>query len=186
MDDLFSPDDPDLLAQQEGSQEYYLRVAGESIRTYIGWHLAPNIGQVSEVTVGGKGIAMLPSKYVTLVHGVYLIDRDSQELVEPRNYYWDQLGWIEFFQQPLIGQRLRVEFRHGYDDVPMNVKAVAYEMVAANANAPVGTSASVKGMVSPAGYRLEYGSPTSVPGYGFNLNDDQKSRLAAYKLSWAI
>jgi hypothetical protein len=183
MEGLFSPTDPDLAAYRELSPDYFLRVASDYIRTYLGWHLAPNIDQTSIVEVGGRGIAMLPSRYVTDLYKVSFVSTSnvvSEEPVDPGAYYWDALGYIQFnsYRHPLIGQRLQVEFQHGYDAVPLDVKSVAYELVSTSQEAPAG---NVKGMSTPGGYRLELSQP-----YGFNFNADQTRRLSAYKLGWAI
>jgi hypothetical protein len=195
MDDLFSPTDPDLIAYQQGSQEYYLRVASATIRTYLGWHLSPSITDLKDVQAGAKGITMLPSRHVTEVYHVTMIDAaDMETLVDPDSYWWDEQGYIEFNGYgPPLGQRLRVKFQHGYKETPLDVKAVAFELIAANgANSPDsgsgsggggGYSGPVKGMTSPGGYSVDFSAPSNVPFYGMNLNSDQMKRLSAYRLS---
>lgn len=191
MDDLFSPDDPDLIAYQEGSQEYYLRVASATIRKYLGWHLAPSIRDIKEVEAGAKGITMLPSRYVTNIYSIRIVHSDDTVPVDDGAYWWDAEGYVQFSGfGPPIGQRLRVDFQHGYDEVPLDVKAVAYELVAANSSGGSGggvggASGPVSGMVSPGGYRVNFSSPSSsdVPFAGFNMNPDQMQRLSGYKLS---
>ena len=172
MSDLFDPDDPDWAEYQQQSPEYYLRVAGHAIRSYLGWHLSPSLEQTVEVPVGERGLLMLPSRYVTEVASLTI----SDTVLDPEEYVWDVGGWIEtghyFFDA--WPNRATVTFTHGYEDMPLEVKQVAYEMVEATIATPAG---NVSQMSTPAGYRISLSDPA-----GFHFSAAQQQVLAPYRL----
>lgn len=173
--DLFSPEDPDWANYQAQSPEYLLRVAGTAVRNYVGWHLAPNVQQTVDLVVGSKGIVMLPSRHVTKVSSVVQWDRE----VAASDYWWSEDGWLEL-RCYCAGNRVQVTFDHGFPAVPDDVKAVAYELVkAGQSNAP---SSNVASMSSPSGYSVSFRNGDTATGGGLMLNDDQRYRLANYRI----
>lgn len=184
MPDLFDPDDEDWVEYQQSTPEYYLRVASEAIRTYLGWHLAPSITETLTLPVKQKGLIMLPSRFVTAVESVTIAD----EVLDPSSdFIWDSGGWINtgsyyFYDTPrwpnvATSWQLKeavVEFTHGYPEVPLPVKQVAFELVKSTMTTPV---SNVSQMATPAGYRISLSSPA-----GFNLNEGQQRLLAPYRL----
>jgi hypothetical protein len=197
---LLDINDPDWAAYQAGDPEYFLRVCGETIRTYCGWHIYPNEQlTISNVEIGSRGMITLPSLYVTAVHSVTLqASGDTNEVVlDPEQYNWFQKGWIEpvgwqwygaysgFYYGPDNWSYLpvyqfglaTVVFNSGYDVVPDPIKQVAYELTAWTG--AFKTGGDVKEVASP-GFRLALGD--SGGGTGMNLNDNQKNRLAPYRI----
>ena len=182
MTDLFDPDDEDWAAYQQQSPDYYLRVAGDAIRRYLGWHLSPSLTQTVEVPVKQKGLLPLPSRYVT---GITSIEIDER-VIEPSDYDWDEGGWIQtglyYYDTPRwspatsswLPNLATVTFTHGYAETPLTVKQVAYELVESTIATPIG---NVSQMATPAGYRIQLSSPS-----GFYLSDGQRQLLAPYRL----
>ena len=182
MADLFDPGDLDWAEYQNHTQEYYLRVASHVIRAYLGWHLSPSLTETIQVPVKQKGLILLPSRYVTEVTNLTI----GNELLDPDDYVWEQGGWIQTGQlysdtnrYPASVSAWRVNeasvtITHGYDEVPLEVKQVAFELVETTIATPVG---NVSQMSTPAGYRISLSMPA-----GFSLNEGQQKILAPYRL----
>ena len=172
--DLFDPTDPDFT-QPQPTPEFLLRVAGSTIRTFLGWHLAPNYSDTITTTVGSKGIVPLPSRHVTYVNEVVVDGRT----IPPSDFFWSEEGWIELPAHR--GQRVKIIFEHGYDKVPDDVKAVAYELVKqGQSTAPTG--GNIASLSSPGGYSVSFNNTAGTEGTGSGLSDDQRSRLANYRV----
>ena len=201
MDPLLVPTDPDYIAFNAGDPAFLLDSVGETIRTYCGWHLAPSMTfTLDKLEVGSAGIVMLPSLYVTDVTNVTLFNTpDSDGIVlDPTSYVWHENGYIEpvsrtnfgavtgYWYEPgpvflplSGGTRASVTFTSGYDDLPADIKRVAFELAGwANGLGPDGSGGDVKIIRSP-GFELGLGGKVAL---GMNLNPDQKSRLASYKI----
>lgn len=173
MPDLFSPDDQDWADFKDRNPEYLLRVAGSFLQEYLGWHVSPSLTETLSVTVGQRGIIMLPSRYVTAVTQLKISDT---VLDVETDYTWEKGGWIEtrrvFFSE--WPNKAEVTFTHGYADCPLEIKQVAYELVNSVLDSPAG---NVTQLSTPAGYRVSLAMPA-----GFNLNAGQIQLLAGYKL----
>lgn len=174
--DLFSPDDPDWADYQEQSPEFFLRVAGSAIRNYLGWHLAPNVEQTTRTKVGSKGIVMLPSRHVTEVASVTMWGK----VLPDTEYWWSEEGFLEL-RCYCQDEEVDVIFSHGYDEPPDDVKMVAYELVD-TAKTTVPTGGNVAALSSPGGYRVQFRDSTGLGSDGFQLNDEQRYRLANYRI----
>jgi hypothetical protein len=191
MDDLLQvgraapSSDPDYLAFASGDADFFLRAAGEVIRDYCGWHIAPSISDVYEkLAIGSQGIIMLPSGYVTEVTSVTITSPAGDTVLDPAtDYVWYRQGFIEavsplwrygygapYGSSPALAT---VEMTHGYDVVPLAVKAVAYELAQSASEL---SSGSVKAISSP-GYRIQWG-----PLSGVVINEGQIGRLSKYKI----
>lgn len=182
MTDLFDPDDEDWGEYQNRSPEYYLRVASHAIRRYLGWHLSPSITETIVVPVKQRGLVPLPSRYVTAVTSVEIAD----EVLAADDYEWNESGWIQtgrlFYdtsRYPTSSSSWRLDqatvtLTHGYQETPLEVKQVAYELVETTAASPV---SNVAQMSTPAGYRI---SLSREPG--FYLSEFQQKVLAPYRL----
>lgn len=183
MSDLFDPDDEDWADFQNHSPEYLLRVAGSAIRKYLGWHLSPVREETLEIPIGQRGLIMLPSRHVVDVESVVIAD----ETLDPdTDFIWNPGGWIQTGQyyyrkdNTIAGWRgmspnlATVTFTHGYAEVPLEVKQVAYEMTVQVMTAPVG---NISQMSTPAGYRIQLSAPAE-----FVVNPGQERLLAPYRL----
>lgn len=174
-DDLFDPADPDLT-QPQPTPGFLLRVAGATIRTFLGWHLSPNRCDTIETRVGSKGIVPLPSRHVTYINGVVV----NGQNVPPSDYWWSEDGWLElrYYQ---LGQRVTVIFEHGYDEVPDDVKAVALEVVRqGQSTAPTG--GNISSLRSPGGYAVSFNTSAGTVASGSDLSEEQRLRLANYRI----
>ena len=207
--DLLDPNDPDWLKFQEQDPEWFLRVAGDTIREYCGWHIWPNIAVTDlRLPIGSKGIIMLPSRYVTDVVSVTAFPRsDDPQVLDPAtDYVWDQAGWIERVGSPRWGDVagyyygpdpyylpvwqagfVGVSFNHGYEVVPTTIKQVAYELAMSTTLIRVG---GIKSISTP-GFRLQPGGGDSSGGSGggaggASTTASQRNRLARYRVGGVI
>jgi hypothetical protein len=200
--DLLDPNDPDWQSFQSKDPDWFLKVAGDAIRVYCGWHLYPNITATEpQLPIGAKGIIMLPSRHVTDVASVTVFPKSDQPCVlDPdTDYIWDEEGWIQRSGFPLWGDVYSgyyygndpyylpvwqagiasVVFNHGYDEVPADIKEVAYELATSTTmfSASPGT---IKEIATP-GFRLSPGAD-----FGANLSVNQRNRLANYRIGGVI
>jgi hypothetical protein len=199
VQDLVSTADPDWQAFQTKDPDWFLKVAGDAIRIYCGWHLFPNVQATKVSPIGAKGIIMLRSRYVTDVSNVTVFPKSNDPCVlDPeRDYTWYADGWIQRNGWPLWGDtysgyyygndpyylpvfqagEAQVTFNHGYDVLPNPVKEVAYELALSTIQMRAG---NIKEIATP-GFRL-------APGqcFGLSLNDEQKNRLANFRIGGVL
>ena len=196
MVDLLDPSDPDWVSFLRKDPAWFLKVAGREIRRYCGWHVYPGrVVTESQLEIGAKGIITLPSRYVTDVSNVTVFPQSltAQTLTYPNDYLWFKGGWIERLGYPYWGELytgyyygndpyyLRVwqagwasvTFTHGYDQVPDDIKEVAFEL----ASTTVRNSGGNAKEINTPGFKLTLTQP-----YGATLNQDQKNRLANYRI----
>lgn len=188
--------DPDWVHFQANDPAWNLKLAGEAIRRYCGWHIYPNLQlTLNNLRIGSKGIIQLPSMYVTDVSSVMVQDSDglTNQFLSPDQYTWFQYGTIEPRDSSNWGSSsgnyygpenwtylpvsqtgaVTVTFNSGYAAVPVDVKGVAYELATTNIEVSAG---NVKEIQTP-GFRLQL-----LQAYGANLNAQQKNRLAPFRL----
>jgi hypothetical protein len=182
MTDLFDPEEEDWVEFQNNTQEYYLRVASNAIRKYLGWHLSPSVTETIVVPIGQRGIIPLPSRYVTNVSRVEI----AETVMDADGYTWDKAGWIQtgrYYYDPSSAwptvaswqdHNATVTLTHGYAEVPLEVKQVGFELAQDAMSTPV---SNVSQMSTPAGYRITLSSPP-----GFYLSVGQQQVLAPYRL----
>lgn len=93
---LASDRDEDWAKFRRDDPEWFLRAAGELIRVFCGWHIYPNVTEtVGKLTVGTRGVIMLPSPHVTDVEQVTLYHGEHPHTLQPDEYLWHEAGWIE-------------------------------------------------------------------------------------------
>lgn len=204
MDPLVSSTDPDWAAYKDGDESYLLGAAGELIRRFCGWHIAPSLTvTVPKLRIGSANIIMLPSLHVTDVSEVVV----GEEIVDPNSYAWFESGYVQlgvnaawmgrywdhvgggpgggYAPDPQVsrlagvptglGRIADVVMTHGYTDVPVEVKQIAYELTSAASEMPAG---NVRDIQTP-GFRLRLSQDA-----GLALNAGQMDRLSSFKLSW--
>lgn len=194
---LVSVSDPDWAAYRTDDPEWFLRVAGRTVRQYCGWHIYPNVRVTKhKLKVGGHGIIMLPSGHVTAVDSVTIHRGAHEHHLHHDEYAWFEAGWIErkgltayndgWFAGPAIFGNdpfylpvtepglASVTFSHGYPELPEDVKAVCFELAEA---AMTLRSGNVEMLEAPIGYRVQLSQNA-----GANLNDEQRARLSAFRI----
>jgi len=209
VQDLLDVNDPDWQSFSSTDPQYYLRVAGATIRTYCGWHIYPSLTVTADqLAIGARGLIMLPSRHVTAVDSVVLFagSGDPWTLNPDTDYRWFAGGWIEQTSYPLWGWNYgayyygpdgpafpagsqagyaQVGFTHGYPAVPEDIKQVAFELANWAIQVNGASGGNVKEIASP-GFRLVVGTSSGGASLGMNLSTDQKSRLANYRIGGAL
>jgi hypothetical protein len=193
---------PSLLTDQDYTKfatldiQSFLTAAGERIREYCGWHIYPELTTQGKYDLSGDGTIMLPTTHLTGVSCVSPPYPDANPIAEG-SYFWDERGWISFtpYQYgfaptpasvnlwpidtvrlfdayPKHNLRLNVTFTHGYPTVPSVVAEVGYELLMRTLEKPAGVASQVQ--AGP--YKFVFQE------FGLILSDDQKNRLAKYRL----
>lgn len=184
---LLSSDD--LASFQASDQDWFLNAAGEVIRAFCQWHIAPSITVTDKVPVNPDGTIMLPSLYVTNVESLTIHGLE----IDPTSYYWHQAGYIRrhnndsYFQWPLwplendrpfrefpspLAIHADVTYTHGYPELPAVVAAVGLELASRAMELPAGVATQIE-----AGPQV-----ISLGALGLVLTDEQRRRLGPYTL----
>jgi hypothetical protein len=202
--DLVQANDPDWADFQSGDPDYYLRVAGTTLRKYCGWHLFPSKSEtITKREIGSHGIIDLPTRYITAVASVVVENRTDPEnpiTVDPTQYVWFPEGNIQlttsapggwswgwpgaYFYGPDAPYYLPVynfglcdvTLTHGYDILPDDVKQIAFELAKSSMKLAPSGIGNVKEVGSPQ-YKTVFGTTP-----GMTLTPDQKCKLANYRV----
>jgi hypothetical protein len=156
----------------------WLAAAQKSVRSYCGWHIAPNLEQ--DITLDGDGTKtlLLPSMHVTDVASVLV---DGKDLVGEID--WSAKGIVQL-RRGVFPDRLgsiKVRLRHGFDVGEVaDVSSMILRIAKRAANGP-GVIASQSANGSSVSYLTAGGAPISVP-----LLQIEKDSLNPYKLTWGI
>lgn len=174
----------------------YLAAAGDRIREYCGWHIFPVLTTTGKYDLSGDGTIMLPTTHLTGVQSVSPPHPGATPLAEGA-YFWDERGWISFTSYsygfapspasvnlwpidtvrlfdpyPKHPHRMSVTFSHGYTKVPHVVAEVGHELLMRTLEKPAGVASQVQ--AGP--YKFVFQE------FGMILSEDQKKRLAKYRL----
>src|SRR5947209_7814379 len=134
----------DLAQFQASDPNWFLTKAGEVIRAFCQWHIAPSITVTDSVPIAPDGTIMLPSLYVTGVGSVSIHGLQ----MDPTTYHWHQAGYIkrhrrDYWEWPLwplqsdkpfreypspLALHAQVTYTHGYPTIPDVVADVGMEV----------------------------------------------------------
>lgn len=196
---------PPLLSDDDYSDfagldtDWYLSAAGSTVRSFLGWHCAPSVTETRYVDMTGDGTILLPTRHLTGVTSV-TPPWSGATAIASTCYHWDDRGWITFKNRgfgfapnpssadlwpidtvrlfdayPKRERRMVVEFTHGWPNLPYPVAEVSYELVMRMMEKPAGVAEAVQ--AGP--YKFNFQE------FGCVLSDDQKNRLAPFKLAGA-
>lgn len=174
--------------------DYFLAAAGDRVRRYLGWHVYPSLTTTGVYDMSGDGTIMLPTRNLTDVTAVSPAWNSEQTI---SGYHWDQRGWISlsargygfaptpasvslwpidtvrmFDAYPKHQKRVQVTFTHGFEAMPPAVAEVGYELAMRAMEKPAGVASQVQ--AGPYNFKFSE--------FGLVLSDDQKNRLAFYKI----
>ena len=194
MSYILDSSDPDYIAYNSADEDYLLRSSFELIRRWCGWHIAPSLTMtVPKLHVGSAGIIMLPSLYVTDVSEVVV----NNKILEPDTYMWREEGYVQvpvtaswsgsdygyrpggYLPTVSFGGPAEVTLTHGYTDVPVEIKQVAFELASVAAELPPGNISQIQ----TPGFMLKMGGSGGDGGGGLSLTSGQRDRLSSFKLS---
>lgn len=181
-------DSDDLDSFQAIDPDWFLNAAGETIRAFCQWHIAPSITVTDSVPIQPDGTIMLPSLHVTYVSSISI---DGLEL-DPTSYHWHQAGYIRRFRRqyvewplwPLesdlpfreypspLARHADVTYTHGYPMLPAPVSVVGMELATRAMEIPSGVATQIQS----GPYTIGLGA------LGVVLSDDQRRRLGPFTL----
>lgn len=116
---------PDLENYQANDPASALLAAEETVRGFCGWHIAPSRDETYLRTARARSVIVLPTLYLT---DVASITEDTAPAVLT-DFTWEPNGvitrtrwpwWAGYFPVTTV----EVEFTHGYDETPADLKAV--------------------------------------------------------------
>lgn len=156
LDDYTAGDPQTLLAQAQAA-----------IRSYCGWHVAPNITETLTVDGRGSRHLWLPSLHVTDLTSV----TDEGTALTTDEFDWSVSGYLErrsgyWSDRP---RQVVAVLDHGYEDVPADLVSVAVAMAARTAS-------------SPAGVKKQSTGPFSIENETGRFLDEERTILDRYKL----
>jgi hypothetical protein len=178
----------DLNSFQASSPDFFLSVAGDTIRNFCQWHIYPSLTVTELVPIQPEGTIMLPSLYVTGVESITL----NGLTLNPSAYHWHKAGFINriqhhYFQWPLwpleseqrfreypspLARHAEVTYTHGYETLPPIVAGVGMEL----ANRAMELPSGIATQISSGPYSISMGA------LGLVLTDDQRRRLGPFTL----
>lgn len=178
----------DLTSFQASSPDFFLSVAGDTIRNFCQWHIFPSLTVTELVPIQPEGTIMLPSLYVTGVESITL----NGLTLNPSAYHWHKAGYINriqhhYFQCPLwpleseqrfreypspLARHAEVTYTHGYETLPPIVAGVGMEL----ANRAMELPSGIATQISSGPYSISMGA------LGLVLTDDQRRRLGPFTL----
>jgi hypothetical protein len=185
---LLSKDD--LAAFQSSDPDWFLNTAGEIIRGYCQWHIAPSITVTDKVPIQPDGTIMLPTLYLTGVASV-VIDGIT---LDPNTYWPQKAGYIRrknvqqpYFEWPLwplesdtpfreypsaVQYHAEVTYTHGYPELPPQIASVGFELATRAMELPSGLAKSI----TAGPQSITFGT------FGLVLSDEQRRRLGPFTL----
>lgn len=176
----------DLASFQASDPDWFLNAAGETIRNFCQWHIAPSITVTDSCPIQPDGTIMLPSMFVT---GVQFMEIDGLE-IDPTSYHWHQAGYITRHPNPYwplwplendtpfreypspLTQYADITYTHGYPTLPIVVKSVGLELATRAMEMPSGIAKSL----AAGPYSIGLGA------LGVVLSDEERRRLGPYTL----
>lgn len=113
----------ELAYELTSTDDERLAQAGETVRDYCGWHIAPPRTETLTFRGDATNRIFLRSLYVTAVESVIV---DGATLVEGVDYVVNRAGYITRLGAGAwwSGEEIVVTFTHGYDEPPASVTAV--------------------------------------------------------------
>ena len=120
---------PDLLstsgleAYRSGDESLFLQAAGQEIRDFCGWHIAPSITVADEPHDIRRGLIVLHTLHLM---DVASIGMDGHQLAADE-YAWGSGGGIDVHTVGYWPAAL-VTYTHGHQAVPDNVATIGYEL----------------------------------------------------------
>lgn len=156
-----SPTDEDRLFQAEAL-----------VRSYCGWHIAPE--REDTLTVAGWELSrvFLPSLRVTEVS----VTRNMVALFADSDYYFDQPRGTVLFPYYYGPDEFVITYTHGFEVPPEDVTAVVQSIAARATDNPRGVVSKTVGPFSES-----YGQTTAT-GTAVALSDAEKAVLGPYRI----
>jgi hypothetical protein len=167
-------DATDLAVYLAGTPESIVRQVQATIRSFCGWHVAPELEE--ELTLDGRGLnhLWLPTLKVKAIASV----TDEGNALTSDDFDWSESGYLErrtgtWSTRP---RQIVVELTHGYAEIPDDLIGAAVAIAARASSSPSG---SVREQTGP--FARDFGQVNGVAG-GIALLEQEKDILSRYKL----
>lgn len=158
---------------ESGDAQTFLDGVSEVVRSYCGWHIAPEVEET--VTLDGRGGShlWLPTKHIVSVSEVKINGTATTD------YAWSEDGYLALTKGclPNLPRSVEVTMNHGYAEVPADVAQVVMQVAARAKSSPAGALREQAGQVSVDHGRINGGI---TPGAG--LLAHELDALQKYKL----
>lgn len=148
--------------------------ASAVVRAYCGWHVTPSIKETLVLDGSGSRRLMLPTKYLTDVHSVFING------VECTTYSWSEDGWLTYYDGyfPEGNRAVTVTITHGYDYLP-NVSKVVDRLTQRASLSPAGNITHQRAGTQSVSYATINGETASE----ITLLQSEKAALEPYRLN---
>lgn len=148
--------------------------ASAVVRAYCGWHVTPSIRETLVLDGSGSRRLMLPTKYLTDVHSVFING------VECTTYSWSEDGWLTYYDGyfPEGNRAVTVTITHGYDYLP-SVSKVVDKLIQRASLSPTGNIVNQRAGTQSVTYSSSRGEVAT----DLSLLQSEKDALNPYKLN---
>lgn len=149
--------------------------AQQTVRNYCGWHIGPPIRETLTLDGNGTNKLALPSNKVEDIHAL------AVDGVPVQGFRFSADGWIKLPAGKVFPHEPRcvtVELTHGHEDLAP-VAQVIQDLAARAAMGAHGNLSFQRAGTQSVGYATRNGEASGV-----SLLEQEKEKLAPYKLGW--
>ena len=165
----------DLTAYESGDPQTILDQAGEAIRSYCGWIIAPAETVTVKIDGGGSQHLWLPTLKLTDVTAV----TNQDDVVDLSTLDWSESGYLQLRSGHWSTRPRGVEvtMTHGYVETPADVMGV----IVGIASRAVASPSGIVGSTASGPFAVSYIAADGVAG-GLLLMQHERAILDHYKL----
>jgi hypothetical protein len=170
---------PDLVSSDTTvDSSTWLKAAQQSVRSYCGWHIAPNITQTLKLDSYGARTLLLPSMHVTDISSLMINGVEMKDDID-----WSTAGTVKLRKGcfPDSPGAVTVTLKHGFDAAEVaDVTSLMLKLAQRGSTGP-GVIGSQSTNGSSVTFITAGGAPLSIP-----LLQIEKDALQPYKLTWGV
>ena len=170
---------PDLVSSDTTvDSSTWLKAAQQSVRSYCGWHIAPNITQTLKLDSYGARTLLLPSMHVTNISSLLVNGVEMKDSID-----WGAAGTVRLREGyfPDCPGAVQVTLSHGFDAGEVaDVTSLILKLAQRGSTGP-GVIGSQSTNGSSVTFITAGGAPLSIP-----LLQIEKNALEPYRLTWGV
>ena len=170
---------PDLVSNDTVvDSSTWIKAAQKSVRSYCGWHIAPNITQTLKLDSYGTRTLLLPSMHVTDISSLVVNGIEMKDSID-----WSVAGTVELRHGcfPDCPGAVNVTLQHGLDVEEVADVTSLILKLAQRASTGPGVIGSQSTNGSSVTFITAGGAPLSIP-----LLQIEKDALEPYRLTWGV
>jgi hypothetical protein len=162
----------ELAPETPATDEDRLLAAEALVRSYCGWHIAPERTETLTLDGTSASTLVMPTLHVVDVASVTLdgVPLDTTEYAWHVEGFIDATTWATGYCWLSLPRGVAVELTHGYDDVPAGVTAAVRSLAQRMSSGSLGLSSITRGPFSES-----YASASAIGAV-------ESAALAPYKL----